>query len=54
LVQPLALGHALDHVHEDDLLGEFLLGQALGGGGADVARAHDGDLVEHLLERPLR
>ena len=47
LVEGFALGHALDHVDEDDAPGELLFGQALGGGGADVAGADDRDLLEH-------
>jgi len=47
LVEALPLGHALDHVHEDDGAGELFFGEALGGGGADVAGSHHGDLVEH-------
>src|SRR5439155_21450746 len=34
LVEPFALGYALDYVLEDDAPGELLFGQALGGGGA--------------------
>ena len=43
-VEALALGQSLDDVDEDDV-GEAGLGDSLGGGGADVAGAHDGDLV---------
>ena len=43
-VEALALGQALDDVDEDDV-GEAGLGDPLGGGGADVAGADDGDLV---------
>src|SRR5207245_5787679 len=34
-------------IHEDDAARELLLREALGGGGADVAGADDGDLVHH-------
>src|SRR5439155_417476 len=44
-----ALRYTLDHVDEDDGAGELLLSEALGGGGAHVARADDGDLVEHAV-----
>ncbi len=43
-VEPLALGQTLDDVDEDDV-GQAGLGDPLGGGGADVAGADDGDLV---------
>ena len=43
-VEALALGQALDDVDEDDV-GEAGLGDPLGGRGADVAGADDGDLV---------
>src|SRR2546430_17475325 len=52
LVEGLALRHALDHVHEDDRARQLLLGEALGGGGAHIAGADDGDLVQHA-ERAL-
>jgi hypothetical protein len=45
-VQRLALGQALDDVDQDDV-GVVTLGETLGQGGADVARADDGDLVAH-------
>src|SRR5881275_2822502 len=44
-----SLRYTLDHVDEDDGAGELLLSEALGGGGAHVARADDGDLVEHAV-----
>ena len=47
LVEPLALRHALDDVDHHDGAGEILLGEALGGRGADVAGADDGDLFQH-------
>ena len=43
-VEALALGQALDDVHEDHV-GETRLGDALRGGGADVPGADDRDLV---------
>ena len=43
-VEALALGQALDDVHEHDV-GQPGLRDALGGGGADVPGADDGDLV---------
>ena len=43
-VEALALGQPLDDVDEDDVR-EAGLGDALGGGGADIAGADDGDLV---------
>ena len=43
-VEALALRQALDDVDEDDV-GEARLGDPLGGRGADVAGADDGDLV---------
>ena len=48
LVEPLALRHALDDVDHDDGAGELLLGDALGGGRADVAGADHRDLVDHV------
>ena len=54
-VECLALGQPLDDVDEDDV-GQTGLGDPLGGGGADVAGADDGDFVashgcEVLLSR---
>src|SRR5438034_428494 len=49
LIERFALRYTLDHVDEDDGAGELLLSEALGGGGAHVARADDGDLVEHAV-----
>ena len=47
LVERLALGNALDHVHHHHRAGQVLLGHALGRRGADVAGPDDRDLVEH-------
>ena len=47
LVEALALRHAVDDIHHHDGARQILLGDALGRGGADVACADDGDLVEH-------
>ena len=44
LVERLALRNALDDVDHHDGAGEILLGQSLGGRGADVAGADDGNL----------
>ncbi len=52
LVESLALRDAFDDVDHDDGAGEVLLGEALGGGGADVASADDGDLLQHWLLSP--
>jgi hypothetical protein len=46
-IQSLALRYAFRDVHHDDGAGEFLLSDALGGSGADVAGPDDGDLVDH-------
>src|SRR2546422_8087485 len=45
--------HALDHVDEDHGARELFLGEALGGGGAYVAGADDGDSVEHVGGLPV-
>ncbi len=47
LIERFALGHAFDHIDEDDATRELFLDEALGGGGAYVAGADDGDLVYH-------
>src|SRR2546422_9523572 len=45
--------HALDHVDEDHGARELFLGEALGGGGAYVTGADDGDFVEHVGGLPV-
>src|SRR5207249_960064 len=45
-VEAFALGYAFDDVDENDV-GEFLGGDPVGGGGADVAGTYDGDFGAH-------
>jgi hypothetical protein len=47
LVEPLALRNPLGDVHHHHDTGEIFLGETLCGGRTDIARTHDGDLVEH-------
>jgi hypothetical protein len=47
LIEALALGHSLDHIHHDHSARELLLGQLQRRRGSDVARAYNGDLIQH-------
>jgi len=46
LVEGFPLRDTFDDIDQDDGTGELFFGEALGGGGADVAGANDGDLGE--------